>query len=487
MSAEILQRDLAVLFITQGKIRCRMIYFHKISRALTNALILNPSPAARKLFRRAAPPLLFLAVLHSTGLPAQTLSPPHRLRAIGLLTWGVNSSAQAAPRLFPIAVFDNGKFYDATLYHAGSRPLALEPDTVYEGQRSGAPVGFFTVGASQLVNGTWSAGGRWKVRPPENPLLGHRPVFVPEDDEKDARPHLKRSPEGVASKKATVTPAPAESSTADKTVDSGSSADSAASDDSDRPILRRGKPEQVKSEVPAPGKRPPDSGKGGKAAAPAPAFGDTMVAISDEQPGEPRAYAYVWKPEDEARMRGYMTSLAAMEMGKYLRGHNYRASTAAAMPEPGPTAPPRRLPPSNARKRRSTAARPETSPAFQQVQMRPFDLSTSNDQVIVYTAQGKAWAANRPLDIFITLLARLDVQGVPRHIFSQLSDTDHLDIFPRLELVDAVDAEGARHGDLLFRAFGAGGTHYVIYRVERDAVSKAFEGAYLTPQPANEP
>lgn len=470
-----------------------MIYFHKISRTLSNALILNQpqtrrwgsfKKTRRKLFRRVlSPALLCLAVLYPSGLLAQPPSPPTRLRAIGLLTWSPNASAKPAPRLFPIAVFDNGKFYDATLYHTGSRPMALEPDTVYEGQRSGSPVGFFTVGTSQLINGTWSAEGRWKVRPPENLVLGHRPVFVPEDDDKDARPHLKRTPEGVASKKAPVTPQPTESTPADKTAEAGASASSASSGDSDRPVLRRGKPEQVKPALPALGKSTdpsPGPGKGGKAAGPPAASGETMVAVSDEQPGEPRAFAYIWKPEDEARMRGYMTSLAATELQKYLRDHNYRPASAAA-PAPVSTSPASR------RKRAPATARAENPPAFQQVQMRPFDLTTSNEQVIVYTAQGMAWAAARPLDIFITLVARLDVEGVPHRIFSQVSDTDHLDIFPRLELVDAVDAEGARHGDLLFRAFGAGGTHYVIYKVERDEVSKAFEGAYVTSKPANEP
>ena len=470
-----------------------MIYFHKVFLALTSPLILNQSRTrgpgrdkkTRGQFFRGALSLA-LAILYASGLPAQ---PAHRLRAIGLLTWNLNPAAKPVPRLFPIAVFDGAKFYDATLYHVGSRPLALDPETVYEGQRSGTPVGFFTVESARLIDGTWFAQGRWKVRTPENTALSRRPVFIPQDDEKDERPHLKRSPDGVASKKAPATPQPANSTSPDKGSDGATPAAPASSgnfDDPDRPVLRRGRPEREKTADSAPGQGtapPPVPGNGSKPAGPAAASGEAMVAVSDEQPGEPRAYAYVWKPGDEARMRGYMTSLASAEMQKYLRGHNYRT---AAAPAPSPP-PARRSAASPGMRRRGATARAATPPALEQVEIRPFDLTISNDQVIVYTARAKAWSASRPLDIFITLVARLNVEGVPHDIFSQVSDTDHLDIFPRLQLVDAVDAEGARRGDLLFRAFDAAGVHYVIYKVERDQVSKAFEGAYVNPNPSHEP
>ena len=66
-------------------------------------------------------------------------------------------------RLLPIAIMVNGKFYDAGLYHADPRPMALEPGVVYEAERSGVPAGLFTVGPAEQINGVWDARGEWEA------------------------------------------------------------------------------------------------------------------------------------------------------------------------------------------------------------------------------------------------------------------------------------------------------------------------------------
>ncbi len=525
-AAKIPQRDRIVFFIAQGKIRSRMTYFHKISR-------LNMVPILNELRQRHRPgvKLAGLAVIAAmlvapawrlSSVSAQSRGPAPRLRAIGLLTWSADPAAKTAPHLFPIAVFDNGKFYDATLYHAGSLPMALEPETVYEGQRSGTPVGFFTISSAQQVQGTWVAGGRWKLRAPES-AFAKRPVFVGSDDDRDERPHLKRSPEGVASKKAPVTPSADTPVPAEQPAASGIPAGSSGSSESadpNRPVLRRGKPDspaanasgspapnasaesadpdrpvlhrgKSAAETPStvPGKIIGSASSPGKVVTPA-AAGETMAAISDEQSSEPRAYAYAWRPGEEARMRGAMTSLAAAGIKKYQREHNGGAAitsrAAAALAPSGESSTRSRSRRWKSRQPRAVAT--ESLPAFQQVQIRPFDLTASNEEVIVYSAQTRGTAlGGSSTGTFVTVVARLDVEGVPRTIFSQVSDTNHLDIYPRLELVDAIDAEGSRRGDLLFHAYGAGETHYVIYKVERDQVTQVFSGASTAPAPANDP
>ncbi len=516
-AAKILQRDLMIFFIAQGKIRSSMTYFHKIFRLNMVSILIELRQrhhAGAKLVGLAVIAAMLVGQpLRLSSVYAQSRGPAPRLRAIGLLTWSADPAAQTAPHLFPIAVFDHGKFYDATLYHAGSLPMALEPETVYEGQRSGTPVGFFTISSAQQVQGTWIAGGRWKLRAPDS-AFSRRPVFVGSADDRDERPHLKRSPEGVASKKAPVTPStdtpvPAEQPGAGQ-VPAGSSG-SSDSADLDRPVLRRGKPDSPAASAsgsPGPNSSTPSAdpdrpvlhrgnsaaatpstvpvkimgsaSSSGKAVTPA-AAGEIMAAISDEQSSEPRAYAYTWRPGEETRMRAAMSALAAAEIKKYQREHNSGAaiSSRAAAAAPGRSS-------TRARSRKTAPA--ESLSPFQQVQIRPFDLTASNEEVIVYSALTRGTApGGSSTGRFVTVVARLDVEGVPRTIFSQVSDTNHLDVYPRLELVDAIDAEGSRRGDLLFHAFGAGESHYVIYKVERDRVTQVFSGATTSPAPANEP
>src|SRR5205814_778896 len=49
-----------------------------------------------------------------------------------------------------------------SVYRAAPRPMALEPGTVYEIERSGSPEGLFTVGAAQQIGNTWYGLGEWQ-------------------------------------------------------------------------------------------------------------------------------------------------------------------------------------------------------------------------------------------------------------------------------------------------------------------------------------
>jgi hypothetical protein len=62
-----------------------------------------------------------------------------------------------------------------------------------------------------------------------------------------------------------------------------------------------------------------------------------------------------------------------------------------------------------------------------------------------------------------------------RKLFSSVTDSAHLDVFPRLELIDAVDAEGTGRGDLLFRAAGGDTPSYQLYHVGPDSLRKLFD------------
>jgi hypothetical protein len=129
----------------------------------------------------------------------------------------------------------------------------------------------------------------------------------------------------------------------------------------------------------------------------------------------------------------------------------------------------------------SKAKPPE--PSFEDVQLHAFDLSNSNEPVVVLTA--KARMPIRPnttsdLQYIITLVAREDMYGDLHKVFASVTDTHHFDVLSRLELIDAVDADGDGRGELLFRQVSDSGSAFVLYRVIGDRLWPLFQG---TPGP----
>jgi hypothetical protein len=103
-----------------------------------------------------------------------------------------------------------------------------------------------------------------------------------------------------------------------------------------------------------------------------------------------------------------------------------------------------------------------------------FTFSASVPQVPAPTRAGTPPAATR---YFVTAVARVDIYGELRLLFSQVTDSSHLDVYPRMELVGAVDADGNGAGELLFREFQDRGASYAIYRVGMDRLWPLFETA----------
>jgi len=100
--------------------------------------------------------------------------------------------------------------------------------------------------------------------------------------------------------------------------------------------------------------------------------------------------------------------------------------------------------------------------------MRILDLSSSNEPVLVLTATARmpqpAGGTASP-DYYVTLVAREDIYGELHKAFANVTDNQHLDVLPRMDLIDAVDADGDGIGELLFRQVSDAGTSYSIYRV----------------------
>ncbi len=83
--------------------------------------------------------------------------------------------------------------------------------------------------------------------------------------------------------------------------------------------------------------------------------------------------------------------------------------------------------------------------------------------------------------MYVTLVARGDLDGNLRTLFSNITDARHLDVSPRLELLDAVDADGEGYGELLFHKVWGASTplegNVVLYRVGPDNLVELFDAS----------
>jgi len=172
-----------------------------------------------------------------------------------------------------------------------------------------------------------------------------------------------------------------------------------------------------------------------------------MVAVSDAESSDGRSFQFVWKPGEQAKMEAKMRRLALAQLPRENGQLNDRSLT--------------------------------------NVTIRGFDLDLSNDAVMVlsaevpasYVAQGAKSAPGKFVSRYITLIARIDLDGNPQRLAVSVTDSSRLDVAPRLELIDAVDVDGDGYAELLFRQYSFDDKSFIIYGVGRSTVTKVFEGA----------
>ncbi len=419
-------------------------------------------------------------------------------RALGLIQLSPKGNKG---RLIPIAIMMDGKFYDAGSYKAMPVPMALDFDIVYEGLRTGVSQGIFTITQPGQLNHVWIAEGTWLpagVKAPEKSKKYSAPVI----EDKDAPPVLHRRSERTGSDGGTESkdkdkdqqkPAapPASKPPAPETAKAPAPPETAKTSASDEPIqdpnrprLRRGKPDGSVRREPfmtfdpltdaASGTSSPSSGKADAKTAKDPGALPAIVtipAISDAGGPDPRPYTYDLKPAEEAIYRNKMFALAAAQL---------RVQAGAASKEKENEAVPTRKKSSSGKSAGKLSAPTVSAPVLDDVSLRIFDLSNSNEPVLVLSAKTRPPAAgatgnfDEPKEI--TLIARTNLEGEVRKLFFSQTDSRHLDVAPRMELIDAVDADGDGRGELLFRRTFDGGSAYAIYRVTADGLWRLFEG-----------
>jgi hypothetical protein len=434
-------------------------------------------------------------------------------RALGL----VQIADKGKARLIPIVIMMNGKFYDAGSYKADPVPMALDFGIVYEGFRTGVSQGIFTITQPGQLSHNWIAEGTWLPageKAQEKTKKYAAPV-IDDTPDKDDRPVLHRRAEGAADKDeakpagtappaatppASTTPptgtqppstssAPASKDTKDtkeatKDTTKAPAQETRKADASDepirdpnRPILRRGKPDPNAHHEPfvnfddpvEAAKAAQDASKDNATAAASSA--QTVTAISDAGGPDPRPYTYDLKPAEEAIYRNKMFDLAATQLQAKTKAASVHSSPDVTAKGAAST--------STAGARKKTPTVKTAKPQFDDVSLRIFDLSSSNEPVLVLSARTPLAPIGTPgsqVPQEITLIARTNLEGELQKLFFAETDSRHLDVSPRMELIDAVDADGDGRGELLFRRTSDAGSAYAIYRVTADGLWPLFEG-----------
>ena len=395
-------------------------------------------------------------------------------RAVGVIQLADNGKAH----LVPVTIMIDGKFYDAGAYKADPVPMALQPETVYEALKSGVSQGLFTVSGAMSPNGGWIAVGRWRsasdikaeaerkkaeaakkaYKAPEEvsgpPKLRRAPQSGDQTSSAPASTTSAQTPPSASNPPGSQTKETPPASTSDSSKkEPGSSTSSAKNSNSqnsidapDRPMLRRQPVSDTSHE----------QTKAGNEDEPLKGPIQLIPAVSDSGGAEPRPYTYQLKPEEQQKFLKTMTSMATDEV-------RARAKQLLAESE---------TPVKSTKK----TARPAITPELQDVQMHVFDLTSSNEPVLVLTATATIPNARIPLQYTTALVTREDIYGELHKVFAQTTDNQHLDVIPKYEFIDAVDVDGDGRGELLFRTSRDGGTAFNIYAVIGDRLWPMFLG-----------
>jgi len=444
-------------------------------------------------------------------------------RAVSVLQLAANGKAS----LVPVAILVSGKFWDATAYKADPIPMALESGTVYEAERAGSSLGLFTVNGALHSNAEnaqspWLGTGDWRPAgsEPKNAALKAENAPAGIESNSDGPPRLtrnpaKETPPSSAPPSTTSQPSPSSSGDEPPRLTKGtpppSSAPSTGSTptgqsqpktqgdskpgeakpdnrvkvpesdsgatDANRPTLRRGKPVAPLPEDDIPGYRKP-----GAAASASPGkVPETTTeksplqlvpAISDASGPDPKSFAFQWLKDEEEERRQQMTKLAADQVRAYVEAR----TKARTMPKPAGSPPARHTP-----------AAKMKDPILENVQMTAYDLWNNNQPVLVLSADAHMppppagvphSEVDSDLHYSVLLVAYPDTYNNLHKIYAGVTDKYHLDMTPRLELVDAVDADGDRRGELLFREVADGASGWVIYRANQDNLWKLFDSLH---------
>ncbi|MFL6689419.1 MAG: hypothetical protein ACJ8IR_04420 [Alphaproteobacteria bacterium] len=410
-------------------------------------------------------------------------APTSTLRSIAVLEWTGDRNRPSATRLVPVSLFDGDHLQDGGLYLARPVPLALDSGTEYEVEGSGRPQGWFDIDGAREIGNDWFGFGNWKpyVPPPPKKLHPSRnpPTVVGNKSEDEDKPHFVRRDQstgssntggatnaGSASSDKTSNQTQASSAPVDpdrpklrrRTEDSAPVQQQAAAapespskaPDADRPHLTHGKPEDLKNE-PKPLELTPV------------AMGQT-VAVSDANKVGTQSFAYEWSsPADADNARKDLEAEAV----KLLAAAAPAPSQGIATTPKKQTATTHHVTAHNTAQRRK--AKPlETPSPLTDVQFSAFALTYGSGATLVLTAREAASTRS------IAVIALQDIYGKIQVLWHSITDDTHLDVTPRMKLIDAVDPRGDGRANLLFEQRNDTDRRFALYAVGATEAEQVF-------------
>jgi len=369
----------------------------------------------------------------------------------------IEADAKGRSRLVPVTLMIDGRFYRPNDHKPDPIPMALQPEIVYEGFKSGVSQGLFTIGSAIPANG-WIGLGTWKSheqieadKEKSKERVAKLTQKAPEDEAAGGPPRLSRTPEGARPKSQTAPGTsqgqPSSDEPSDRPVlkkpssspaSAPSSSASLAAAEADRPVLRRQPAGQTHEQTKTEPEAQPLQGQL-----------QLIPAISDADGPQPRPYTYDTKPDEKQTFMKKMSEMAADEI-------RHRAGQLPAI----------------GAKTRNT--RLSTAPELHDVELRVFDISNTNEAVLVFTASANL-QGSPDLQYRTAVVARQDIYGDLHKIFAHTSDNKHLDMQPEYDFIDVVDADGDGRGELLFRQVWDSGSGFAVYRVVGDRLWPLFE------------
>jgi hypothetical protein len=181
------------------------------------------------------------------------------------------------------------------------------------------------------------------------------------------------------------------------------------------------------------------------------------VAVSDATDRPEHPWNYTWaNPDDEDKMKSAMEDQARTALGlgaaPAAKPKTVISKTAAAHKSAKPTA---AVPP---------------APLLVE-QFRVFELAYGSGATMVLSAHTMATGDQEK---FVTLIGQPDLYGGVAVLMKNVTDAAHLDLTPRMRLVDAVDAEADNRGELLFELRGTTERQFTLYRVLRGDARQIF-------------
>ena len=178
-----------------------------------------------------------------------------------------------------------------------------------------------------------------------------------------------------------------------------------------------------------------------------------MAAISDANGTTDHSYAWDWPtPADRTAALRKMEVLAMESL-------------------PPPRLLPQAKPPKRIHSKHAVSSAPGLQISFSHEHFHAFQLDYGSGPVYVFSTQSGAPGI---VTTYITLIAQPDFAGGLIPLYKSVTSANLLDYQPRMKLIDAVDATGSGHADLLFDLITRHSRQFALFQVHNGQAQEVF-------------